>query len=161
MMKKYVWLILFAITALLSSCLKNDNVDPYQQAEEQLRKDEEIIKRFIADNNINAVRHESGMYYQIINAGSGSFDYKTNNNPSITVNYTGRLLNGNVFDSGTLDNIRLSGLIIGWRLGIPLIQKGGKIRLLIPSLYAYGPGGAGTIPPNAVLDFDIELTQIQ
>jgi FKBP-type peptidyl-prolyl cis-trans isomerase FkpA len=161
MMKKYVWLVLFAITALLSSCLKNDNVDPYEQAQKQLNQDEEIIKRFIADNNINAVRHESGMYYQIINAGSGSFDYKTNNNPIITVDYTGRFLNGNVFESNTLDNVRLSNLIIGWRLGIPLIQKGGKIRLLIPSLYAYGPSGRGSIPPNAVLDFDIELTQIQ
>lgn len=160
-MKKYVWLILVAVIALFSSCLKKDTVDPYQQAEEQLKKDEEIIKRFITDNNINAVRHESGMYYQIINAGTGNFDYKTNNNPNITVNYTGRLLNGNVFDSGTGYSSRLGNLIIGWRLGIPLIQKGGKIRLLIPSLYAYGPSGVGSIPPNAVLDFEIELTQIQ
>ncbi|KHJ38574.1 putative FKBP-type peptidyl-prolyl cis-trans isomerase [Pedobacter glucosidilyticus] len=160
-MKKYVWLVLVAVTALFSSCLKSDYVDPYQQAEEQLKKDEEIIKRFIADNNINAVRHESGMYYQVINAGTGNFDYRTNSNPNITVNYTGRLLNGNVFDSNTLDNVRLGNLIIGWRLGIPLIQKGGEIRLLIPSLYAYGPSGRGSIPPNAVLDFNIELTQIQ
>ena len=160
-MKNYVWLVLFMVVALFSSCLKNDNVDPYQQAEEQLKQDEETIKRFIADQKINAVRHESGMYYQIIKEGTGSFDYKANNNPSITVNYTGKLLNGNVFDSGTINNIRLAGLIIGWRLGVPLIQQGGKIRLLIPSLYAYGPQGSGVIPPNAVLDFEIELTQIQ
>ncbi|WP_026905190.1 FKBP-type peptidyl-prolyl cis-trans isomerase [Pedobacter glucosidilyticus] len=160
-MKKYVWLVLFMVVALFSSCLKNNNVDPYELAQKQLKQDEETIKRFIADQKINAVRHESGMYHQITNPGSGNFDYKTNVNPRITVIYKGRLLNGNVFDSDTLRNQRLGNFIIGWRLGVPLIQQGGKIRLLIPSLYAYGPQGSGVIPPNAVLDFEIELTQIQ
>jgi FKBP-type peptidyl-prolyl cis-trans isomerase len=57
----------------------------------------------------------------------------------------------------------LTGVIDGWKIGVPLIQKGGKIRLIIPSGFAYGPSGAGggAIGPNAVLDFDIEIIDIR
>jgi FKBP-type peptidyl-prolyl cis-trans isomerase FkpA len=64
---------------------------------------------------------------------------------------------GNIHPSFTLGNV-----IKGWQLGIPLIKKGGIIRLLIPSRYAYGPYEQTQIglPKNAVLDFDIELYNI-
>ncbi|TKC01045.1 FKBP-type peptidyl-prolyl cis-trans isomerase [Pedobacter cryophilus] len=157
-MKKYL-LLLVITTVSLSSCLKEGN-DPYKDAQEQLVKDEEIIKKFIADNNIDALRHESGVYYQIVAPGSGSHTYTGNSRTS--VNYTGRLLNGNVFDySRSTATFSLGGVIVGWQIGVPLIQKGGKIRLLIPSGYAYGAGGSGSIPANAVLDFDIELVDVQ
>jgi FKBP-type peptidyl-prolyl cis-trans isomerase FkpA len=52
-------------------------------------------------------------------------------------------------------------LIIGWQIGIPYIQKGGKIRLLIPSYYGYGNRAAGSIPANSILDFTITLSNVQ
>ena len=164
-MKKYIFyaIIGFLSVISLSSCLKNSNEDAITQAREQLERDEVIIKKFIADNNISAVRHESGVYYEIKQPGTGNVNYSIN--PRITAHYTGRLLNGNVFDSSAGKapfEFFLTGVIDGWKIGVPLIQKGGKIRLLIPSGYAYGANGAGSaIGPNAVLDFDIEIIDIK
>jgi FKBP-type peptidyl-prolyl cis-trans isomerase FkpA len=72
-------------------------------------------------------------------------------------------LDGTVFDQTTTQplNFPLGNVIVGWQIGVPLIKKGGKIRLLIPSGYGYGQGGSGKIPSNAVLDFDIELVDVQ
>jgi len=154
---KYLILILTSLTFAFSACKKNTSVDP----EKQLIADENLIKEFIAKNNITAVRHPSGVYYQIIAPGSGSVTYSANT--SVSSNYTGRLLNGSVFDKTTGQPIsfKLGGVIVGWQIGVPLIQKGGKIRLFIPSGYGYGSQAAGSIPPNSVLDFDIELVDVQ
>jgi FKBP-type peptidyl-prolyl cis-trans isomerase FkpA len=158
-MKKYLLLLLVITTVSLSSCLKEGN-DPYIDVQEQLRIDEEIIKKFIADNNIPALRHESGVYYQIIEPGSGSHTYTGNSRT--TVNYKGKFLSGSIFDQSTSAiTFSLGGVIVGWQIGVPLIQKGGKIRLLIPSGYAYGASGSRSIPGNTVLDFDIELVDVQ
>jgi FKBP-type peptidyl-prolyl cis-trans isomerase FkpA len=163
-MKKYL-LLLFVVTLGLGSCLKSGN-DPYKDAQDQLAKDEVVIKKFIVDNNIPALRHESGVYYQIIDQGSGNYDYLSKS-PTITAKYKGRLLNGTVFDSSDSSKFPLSGVIAGWKIGIPLIQKGGKIRLIIPSGYAYGTNaekdnnGNTVIPSNSILDFNIELLDVK
>ncbi len=157
-MKKHLLLVLWISVLGFSSCIKN-NPDPYQEAQEQLDKDEVIIKKFIADHDIPAIRHESGLYYQIIEPGTGSVNYTAST--AVTAKYTGRLLNGNVFDTSTFTSPNpLGKLIVGWQIGIPLIQQGGKIRLIIPSGYAYGKPGSGAVPSNAVLDFDIELLKV-
>ncbi|MNL47460.1 FKBP-type peptidyl-prolyl cis-trans isomerase FkpA precursor [compost metagenome] len=79
------------------------------------------------------------------------------------MDYAGRVLGETkTFDSAT-GNTRpftLGGLIAGWQIGIPYIQKGGKIRLFIPSQYAYGNSAMPGIPANSVLDFNIELTEV-
>ena len=51
-------------------------------------------------------------------------------------------------------------MIQGWDIGIPLFKEGGKGTLLIPSPMGYGPRDMGTIPANAVLEFDIELVKV-
>jgi FKBP-type peptidyl-prolyl cis-trans isomerase FkpA len=167
-MKKYLYYLISGLLVIFSfsSCLKNNLEDSLAMAKEQLEKDEVIIKKFIQDNNIPAVRHESGVYYQIITPGTGNVNYSTN--PLIKANYTGRLLNGTVFDSSlntgrTPLEFYLTGVIDGWKIGVPLIQKNGKIRLITPSGYGYGPSGAGggAIGPNAVLDFDIEIIDLR
>ncbi|WP_069659180.1 FKBP-type peptidyl-prolyl cis-trans isomerase [Arcticibacter eurypsychrophilus] len=145
--------ILFMV--IITSCKK----DEYDQAK-QLATDEKLINEFVVANKIeNVKRTEDGLYYVIIEPGTGNVVY--NANTAINVKYTGRLLNGSVFDSGdtTIKNqpFTLGELIYGWQLGIPLIQKGGKIRLLVPSYLAYGQKAAGSIPANSVLDFDVEL----
>ncbi|MGB4774309.1 MAG: FKBP-type peptidyl-prolyl cis-trans isomerase [Daejeonella sp.] len=150
---KYLFLLLAVLFIACNSCKKDAAVDP----QKQLAADEVLIKDFLAKNSITASRHESGVYYQIIAAGDGHLIYSANT--TVSAKYTGRLLNGTVFDQSTNTpiNFKLGEVIQGWQIGIPLIQKGGKIRLFIPSGYGYGPNGSGPIPANAVLDFDIEL----
>lgn len=153
-MKNALYILLIAVLAI-GACKKDK---PFDQ-EAQFGRDTVIIKKFIADNNIPAVKDASGLYYQIIAPGTG--DVKPNDNSLITIKYKGRLLNGEVFDQNESIEFRLGGLIAGWRIGIPKIRAGGKIRLLIPSGYAYGNRPAGKIPANSVLDFDIELKEVK
>ncbi|MES2872180.1 MAG: FKBP-type peptidyl-prolyl cis-trans isomerase [Bacteroidota bacterium] len=148
-------LLLFILPLLLvaGSCKKAD-------PEEQANIDDSTIRKFISEKNISAQKHSSGIYYQILSPGTGSISYTSNT--TVSTKYTGRLLSGTVFDGTSTQPIsfKLGQVIAGWQIGIPLIQKGGKIRLLIPSGLAYGPQGQGPIPGNAVLDFDIELLDV-
>ena len=149
---RHTILAFLVVFTAFSSCKKDDIVDPQQL----LAAEEVKIKDFIAANKIPAIRHQSGIYYQIIEPGTGTLVYT--GNTAITANYTLRLLNGTTIPQPAGPaNFILGRVIPGWQIGIPLIQKGGKIRLLVPSGYAYGPQGQNGIPANAILDFDIEL----
>ncbi len=162
-MKQHLRLLIIfflGMSLAFSACIKSDEeefVDPY----EQLARDEVTIKKYISDNSIPAIRDTSGVYYQIISSGTGSFQYTANT--QVTANYNGKLLNGTIFDqtTGTPRTFTLGGVIAGWQIGIPKIQKGGKIRLLIPSGYGFGTVAQNNIPPNSILDFDIELVDVK
>ena len=85
---------------------------------------------------------------------------------TVTVHYTGWLLNGTVFDSsrkrGQTISFPLSGVIKGWTVGVPGMKPGGKRLLHIPPEMAYGKRGApGAIPPDATLVFEIELVSFR
>ncbi len=155
MLKKKILLVLFLALGVFSSCKKED-YDPTKQ----LAVDDTLIKEFIAKNSIVAIKHNSGVYYQVIAPGAGSVTYT--GATQVKVNYEGRLLSGSVFDKSTSAvTFSLGALIPGWQIGIPLIQKGGKIRLLIPSTLAYMNQARVGIPENSVLDFTIELIDAQ
>lgn len=153
-MKNYFICILFIITSF-SACKKLEGSDTIL---EESIKEEKKITDYLAANNLSATRHYTGMYYIISNSG-GPDMITYFSSTSITAKYTGRILDGNVFSTVTNPTpYPLSSLIPGWQYGIPLIQKGGKIRLFVPSLMAYGQNAQGTIPANSILDFDIDLT---
>lgn len=159
-MKKSYWFLIFLGIIGLSGCLKNDNVeiDNSKQIFEQYTKDSVLMSNFIVDKAIDTSGVTYGILYQIIEPGNGE---QVNDNSVIKVKYEGRLLNGTVFDK-TEESARvfsLRELIPGWRIGIPLIRKGGKIRLIVPSYYGYGTTPRTGIPANSVLDFDIELVK--
>jgi len=155
MLKKKILLVLFLALGAFSSCKKED-YDPGKQ----LAVDDSLIKEFIAKNSIVAIKHSSGIYYQIIAPGTGSVTYMPST--KVTVNYEGKLLSGSIFDkSSSAATFSLGDLIPGWQIGIPLIQKGGKIRLLVPSTLAYMNQARVGIPENSVLDFTIELINAQ
>lgn len=104
----------------------------------------------------------SGLHYEIISEGNGPKPKATD---TVKVHYTGKLLDGTVFDSsverGTPAEFPLNGVIPGWTEGLQLVGAGGKLKLHIPSDLAYGEqGAAGAIPPNATLVFDVELLEI-
>lgn len=100
----------------------------------------------------------SGLRYEIVQPGQGA-----NPKPSDTVkvHYTGKLVNGTVFDSsvqrGEPVEFPLDQVIPGWTEGIQKMNKGGKIKLYIPPHLAYGDDGRPGIPPSSTLIFDVEL----
>lgn len=104
----------------------------------------------------------SGLMYEVIREGDGE---KPTAADVVLVHYEGRLLDGTVFDSsyqrGQPAAFPLQGLIPGWEEGIQLMPKGSKYRFRVPPQLAYGAEGAGgVIPPNATLEFDVELLEI-
>lgn len=117
------------------------------------------LSLFCTTNHITSTWLSSGLAYQIIDSGSGVYPAMTS---KISINYTGTLLDGTVFDSSSLSKVILSSLIEGMEVGIPLIRKGGHIKLVIPSEMAYGCiGKAPSIPSNTPLYFNILLTDVQ
>ncbi len=153
-MKKY--LLFFAVfTLLFSACKKSDSFDAAKQAAE----DDVKIQAYIKANNITAIKDASGLYYQILREGTG---VAPTIKSTVTVAYTGKLLNGTQFDSSTSFSSALNGsLIQGWKIGIPFCKQDGRILLLIPSGLGYGTTPKTGIPANSVLVFTIDLFAVQ
>jgi FKBP-type peptidyl-prolyl cis-trans isomerase len=106
---------------------------------------------------------DSGLQYEVITLGKGP---KPKSDDTVKVQYEGKLLSGNVFDSsiqrGEPAVFPIDGVIPGWTEGLQLMPVGSKYRLFIPSSLAYGEKGAGNvIEPNSVLIFEVELISIE
>lgn len=104
----------------------------------------------------------SGLQYEVLTQGQGESPVPTD---TVAVHYEGKLVDGTVFDSsyqrGEPAVFRLDQVIPGWTEGVQLMKPGAKYRFTIPPELGYGPEGAGgVIPPNAVLQFDVELLAI-
>lgn len=163
-MKKYIFSLSAIVLLFFSSCLESPEPIVVPDPHIQLSKDTIIIRKYVSDNNIPAIKDSTySIFYQIKTAGTGNHKYTSNS--KITVKYVGKFLDGKKFDEKLKDSViyTFGSLIPGWRIGIPRIQKGGKIRLIIPSGYAYDRFGSpsGVIPPNTILDFDIELLDVK
>ena len=121
---------------------------------------ENELNKYLKENKLNPIRTESGLYYLQTKSGNGE-------NPQVgtqvKVHYTGKLLDGTVFDSSISRNepiqfdLGVGQVIPGWDEGIRLMSKGEKGILFIPYYLGYGDRGAGAIPPFATLIFDVEL----
>lgn len=122
------------------------------------KSEEPQILAYAKADSLQIIKHSSGIYYQIVNPGSGATPTKES---TITVGYTGKLLNGNTFDQSTGYTHKLNDLIEGWQIGIPLIKKGGRVKLIIPSAYGYGCNENQGIPSNSILYFDVSLIDTQ
>jgi FKBP-type peptidyl-prolyl cis-trans isomerase FkpA len=119
-------------------------------------EDDAKMQNYISANGITATKHASGMYYQIIEPGSGATPTISS---TVKANYTGKFTNNTSFDGGVA-SFPLSGVIEGWQIGIPLIRQGGKVKLIIPPYLAYGCNDYMSIPGNSVLVFDVELLEV-
>lgn len=152
-MKSFIFFVtLFLLSYTFSSCSADSRA-----------LDEAAIQQYIQDNNLTAIEAQDGLYYVMDVVGTGT--QPTGVYSTVTVHYTGKLLNGTQFDSSIGKNpfkSELTGVIKGWQYGIPYFKVGGKGKLLIPSHLAYGSTGSGAvIGPNEPLVFDIELLNVQ
>ncbi len=110
-----------------------------------------------------AVTTKSGLVYQSLKDGSGAVPAATD---TVKVHYRGTFLDGREFDSsykrGEPTEFPLNRVIPCWTEGVQLMKPGGKAKLTCPPAIAYGERGAGTvIPPNATLNFEVELVSVR
>ena len=129
-----------------------------RQETTQWQIDDAFIKTFLTANNITALKSLSRVYYKINTAGNGNV---VNAGSTVEVKYTGRLLNGTVFETSgdTAYSSPILDFIKGWQVLIGM-TAGTKVRLFIPSDLAYGTSASSTIPANSILDFDVEIVSV-
>ena len=120
---------------------------------------------FLAANKTKegVVTLPSGLQYKILKAGTGATPSAAD---TVVTHYTGKLINGQVFDSsvqrGEPATFPVNGVIKGWTEALQKMKVGGKWELYIPTDLAYGDRGAGQmIAPGSVLTFEIELLEIK
>ena len=109
-----------------------------------------------------AIVTPSGLVYVAMRAGTGASPTAAD---VVKVHYRGTLANGTEFDSSYKRNepaqFPLGGVIPCWTEGVQRMKVGGKAKLVCPATIAYGSRGAGgVIPPNATLQFEVELLEI-
>lgn len=162
-MMKFSWCFL-ALGMLFSGCLKSDKGCPYSENNTVApASEQQQLESYLSTNSITAVKHSSGMYYQVVAPGSGAVPHLCS---SVSVGYTGKLTSGSTFDQQNLITFDLGRVIAGWQKGLPLIQKGGHIKLYIPPSLGYGAtdiknsSGVVLIPANSILIFDVEMFDV-
>jgi FKBP-type peptidyl-prolyl cis-trans isomerase FklB len=148
---------------------KNEEIDPILRkyfTKMQANKSANNLtegKKFLEENKKKpgVVTLPSGLQYKITKEGSGESPAI---NDKVTVHYHGTLINGKVFDSskqrGQPAQFPVSGVIKGWTEALQLMKPGSIWTLYLPSDLAYGDQNNGTIEPNSVLIFEVELISI-
>lgn len=146
-------LIALVFTLSFSCSDNNENTKDYVAL-----NDQQIID-YIEQNNLDAQKSSSGLYYVIDEQGTG---VQPNFSSNVTVAYKGYFLNGNVFDQSDSEGIsfNLQQVIKGWTEGITYFNEGGSGMLLVPAHLGYGNYSYGGIPGGSVLIFDITLISV-
>lgn len=141
-----------------------------KQQEKMMAKENEKAELNLADGvrylETNKTREgvtttASGLQYEVLVKGNGTSPRASD---SVTVHYTGTLLDGTVFDSsverGEPVTFKLDEVISGWTEGLQLMKTGDKFKFYIPSELAYGERGSRSIEPNSALIFEVELLKV-
>ena len=148
------------------------------EAQQRQENEPQMIADYVHDNGINAKPNADGLYVIVKKRGNGS---KVATGKEVAVNYTGRLLDGTMFDSSVESDAKEGDiynpqrpyepltytqgrgqLIPGWEQGVEGQPAGSQLQLIIPSALGYGPRGAGQmIPPYSPLVFDIEIVSVK
>jgi FKBP-type peptidyl-prolyl cis-trans isomerase len=151
-----------AITAEAAQTYIQSFLTNIQQQEAGAEK--EKGDRFLAENRTaeGVITTESGLQYKVLEQGEGA---TPTSEDQVQVHYTGKLLDGTVFDSsverGEPATFPVTAVIAGWAELLQLMPVGSKYHVWIPSELGYGSQGAGQmIKPNSVLEFEVELLGI-
>ena len=145
---------LFALLFILFiSCSDDDQPVDY------LSLNDEEIQDYLAENNLQAEKSTSGLYYIIESEGTGE---KPTTTDQVQVAYKGYFTNGTIFDQSSSEGIsfNLQQVIRGWTEGITYFKEGGKGMLLVPSHLGYGSQDYMGIPRGSVLIFEINLIEV-
>lgn len=142
--------------------LINDYLQDLEKKAEAMAREEG--EKFLAENGKkeNVRSTASGLQYVVEKEGDGA---QPSASDEVTVHYTGKLLNGTVFDSsvnrGEPATFPLNRVIPGWTEVVQLMREGAKYTFFIPSDLAYGAGGVpNVIPPHSTLIFEVELIKV-
>lgn len=148
--------------------MKKDSVESITY----MKKEDQILQDYFKKNNINAVKTPMGAYVEIISQGKGKM---LDTSIVAKINYTGRLMDGKMFDSNTDPSkghvepfeVNLTndpslgrGVIKGWTDCLKLLQDGAKAKFYIPSPLGYGGQEAGDIKAHSILFFDIDVVGV-
>ena len=137
--------------------------EAYAKSQKEAADNLEKARGFLAENakKPGVTTTASGLQYEVLTQGTGA---KPKASDTVKVHYQGTLTDGSVFDSsvqrGEPASFRLDQVIPGWTEALQLMPVGSKYRLTLPPALAYGDQGAGPIPANAVLVFEVELLDI-
>lgn len=128
------------------------------EAKKNLEEGQAYAEKKVAEG---FTKDESGIVYKIENPGAEPAVLPTD---IVAVKYTGRDINGEVFDSNANETdirpMRANGFVEGFTTALTKLGKGGKMTVVIPADKAYGVRGGGSIGPNQTLEFDIEIVDV-
>lgn len=159
----------------MSSCKKNENNaetqnQPVIENPSDPKEVDEAVAEYLdqlspVDSTAKRTRTltttPTGLKYRVVKEGTGK---QPTADDEVEVNYEGRLLSGEVFDSsykrGEPAKFPLKGVIPGWTEGLQYMKEGAVYEFYIPYDIAYGPQGRGEIPPKADLLFKVELIKV-
>jgi FKBP-type peptidyl-prolyl cis-trans isomerase len=148
---------LAAVMVLLlgvASCIDDKEDNSQQLLVDQIAA---IDVHLTKNNSGMVVRDINGIRMDIRKLGTG---FPAKETSSVNVKYVGKLFEDNSeFDRGTI-NQALSGLIKGWQIALISLPEGSIADVYIPSQWAYGPAGQGSIPGNAILKFELEFNKV-
>jgi len=152
--------VLIGLIFLVSSCLSDETIAPADQLSKDVKKIDDYLAANPGSPTDIIIKDASGIRLVITDMGAGTIPPNSANN--LNVAYTGRLLSdGTIFDTNDEFLFKLSdNVIAGWKIGLALITEGTYAKLYIPSGWAYGTSGQGSIPGNAILVFDIHLIDV-
>lgn len=131
-----------------------------EKAKENLAEGQKFLAENAKREGVKSL--PSGLQYKVISEGSGA---SPSTNDEVSVTYTGKLINGTVFDSsekhgGQPAKFRVNRVIKGWTEALPLMKKGAEWELYIPANLAYGERPTPAIPANSTLIFNVKLLDI-
>ena len=154
-MKPHLLALLFV---LFISC-SDDKQPEEDQPKDNVSLNDQEIQDYLEENNLEAEKTDSGLYYIIENEGTGAQPTATDN---VRVAYKGYFTNGEIFDQSSAEGVsfNLQNVIEGWTEGIPYFKEGGSGMLLIPSKLGYGSKDYMGIPGGSVLIFEIDLIEV-
>jgi FKBP-type peptidyl-prolyl cis-trans isomerase FkpA len=154
-------LCLFCVALLLANCFKDKNDcvarDITAPSTEQM-----AVADYLTSRGISATKHSSGLYYQIILDGTGISPAICS---SIKVGFNGKLTNGTEVERDDNTVLSLKLMLEGWRIALPMVKVGGKIKIWLPPSLAYGKdgkkvGSTEVVPPNSIMIYEISLYEV-
>jgi len=146
---KYLGLIILLLT--FSGCKT--------YSDDELSSFDKQIESYLKKNNIECQRSSSGLYYNIIKEGEGrTIQFKD----VVSFKYTGKLLDGTLFDKKTKPiEYKVEQLIGAWKEIMLELKEGGEAYLISPPQLGYGTHDLDDIPPNSILIFEIEVIEVK